>query len=156
VTAENVLEKFIAHVLQHPKVVQSNPKLQSCLIYELKTFLLSHITQIEDCANLSRESNHRANTTYYHWARNTGANHTSCPYSFLFYLCLVSKPQQDFANARQCYFLKDACRHLATMCRQYNDLGSVSRDQQERNLNSIDFPEFENCTRERGTYIGKL
>lgn len=28
------------------------------------------------------------------------------------------------------------------MCRQYNDLGSLARDVEERNLNSINFPEF--------------
>jgi hypothetical protein len=103
---------------------------------------------MEDCAGLSRTSKYQANTTYHNWARSTGANHTSCPYSFVFYLCLISKPQQDLAGVRQCYFLEDACRHLATMCRQYNDFGSVSRDRQEQNLNSINFPEFEICTEE--------
>lgn len=34
------------------------------------------------------------------------------------------------------------CRHLSTMCRMYNDLGSTERDRDEGNLNSIDFPEF--------------
>ena len=29
------------------------------------------------------------------------------------------------------------------MCRQYNDYGSATRDKQERNLNSLDFPEFQ-------------
>jgi hypothetical protein len=43
---------------------------------------------------------------------------------------------------QQLYALEDACRHLAAMCRQYNDLGSVLRDKEERNLNSINFPEF--------------
>jgi hypothetical protein len=29
------------------------------------------------------------------------------------------------------------------MCRMYNDYGSVARDKAERNLNSVNFPEFE-------------
>jgi hypothetical protein len=33
-------------------------------------------------------------------------------------------------------------RHLAVMCRQYNDYGSLVRDAEEGNLNSIDFAEF--------------
>ena len=28
------------------------------------------------------------------------------------------------------------------MCRQYNDYGSIARDRAERNLDSINFPEF--------------
>lgn len=32
--------------------------------------------------------------------------------------------------------------HLATMCRTYNDYGSIRRDMAEGNLNSADFPEF--------------
>ena len=129
--------------------MQGHPTLQSWLRYELKTFLLAHITQMEDCANLSVDYQAN-NNTYYNWAQNTGANHTSCPYSFVFYLCLISKPQQNFASARQRYLLEDACSHLATMCRQYNDFGSVSRDRQEQNLNSINFPEFKIYTREEG------
>ncbi|TGO15183.1 hypothetical protein BTUL_0043g00380 [Botrytis tulipae] len=35
--------------------------------------------------------------------------------------------------------------HLATMCRQYNDLGSVSRDRLEQNLDRINFHEFNFC-----------
>ena len=31
---------------------------------------------------------------------------------------------------------------LAIMCRQYNDVGSLARDLEERNLNSVNFPEF--------------
>jgi hypothetical protein len=73
----------------------------------------------------------------------TSADHTSCPYSFVFYLCLAGEGRSalDF-NIQQRYALEDACRHLAAMCRQYNDLGAVLRDQEERNLNSVNFPEF--------------
>jgi len=145
--AEEVLRKFIAHILQHPTVLKSHPKLQSWLKYELKIFLLGHITQMEDCAKLS-SSTYLPSTTYHNWVRNTGANHTSCPYSFVFYLCLISKPQEDFGGVRQFYFLEETCRHLSIMCRQYNDFGSVSRDRDERNLNSINFPEFETGTGE--------
>ncbi len=28
------------------------------------------------------------------------------------------------------------------MCRQYNDYGSIARDRAEKNLNSVNFPEF--------------
>lgn len=34
------------------------------------------------------------------------------------------------------------------MCRMYNDYGSVQRDKEERNLNSVDFEEFNKRGRE--------
>lgn len=39
------------------------------------------------------------------------------------------------------YLSRSLARHLATMCRQYNDYGSAVRDMDEGNLNSLDFPE---------------
>lgn len=36
----------------------------------------------------------------------------------------------------------DVRLHLATLCRMYNDLGSVQRDENEESLNSMDFFEF--------------
>ena len=37
---------------------------------------------------------------------------------------------------------QDVARRLSTMCRMYNDYGSVARDRAEGNLNSLNFPEF--------------
>ena len=31
---------------------------------------------------------------------------------------------------------------MATVCRQYNDYGSIVRDRAEKNINSVNFPEF--------------
>ncbi|KAK2681862.1 hypothetical protein RAB80_003655 [Fusarium oxysporum f. sp. vasinfectum] len=36
-------------------------------------------------------------------------------------------------------------RHATNMCRMYNDFGSIVRDNAERNMNSIHFPEFALC-----------
>ncbi|CAG8960250.1 hypothetical protein HYFRA_00012770 [Hymenoscyphus fraxineus] len=40
------------------------------------------------------------------------------------------------------YLAEELCAHLATMCRMSNDYGSLARDEAEKNLNSINFPEF--------------
>ncbi|PLB49068.1 hypothetical protein P170DRAFT_475394 [Aspergillus steynii IBT 23096] len=57
--------------------------------------------------------------------------------------CLVSSSACNgadrFAGTRTQYLAQDVCRHLATMCRQFNDYGS----REENNLNSINFPEFQ-------------
>ena len=47
-----------------------------------------------------------------------------------------------FKGAGAAYVSQGLCRHLVTMCRQYNDYGSASRDAEEGNLNSLDFDDF--------------
>jgi hypothetical protein len=147
-----VLTKFVYFALHHPKVLQSPPSLQAWLRHELQTFLIAHITHMEDCAELpaaNAGSNgaftwDKPRTTFFNWVRTTSADHTSCPYSFVFFLCLIGESGKNIvANLHQRYALEDACHHLATTCRQYNDFGSVVRDQEERNLNSVNFPEFD-------------
>jgi hypothetical protein len=146
---EIVLCTFTTHILQHPFVLRSPQYLQSWLCRSLHQFLNAHITHIEDCTLLS--SNGFPATTFYNWVHTTSADHTSCPFSFVFYLCLMhgrrapqGRPCDDlFPGVQVKYLLEDACRHLATMCRQHNDYGSVARDRKEKNLNSIDFPEFQ-------------
>ena len=148
---KQVLSRFVNFVFAHPKVDQSPPSVRRSLRLELVAFLLAHVTQIEDNARFSRQKR-RPNTpsffqspngTYFNWVHTTSADHTSCPYSFAFFTCLISKPGQEcFVTTKQKYLAQDLCRHLATMCRQYNDYGSIARDRAEQNLNSVDFPEF--------------
>ncbi|KAF2026976.1 Ent-kaurene synthase, partial [Setomelanomma holmii] len=144
---EIVLSAYTTHILQHAFVLRSPAYLQSWLRRTLNQFLHAHVTHIEDCVGFPE-------TTYHNWVHTTSADHTSCPFSFVFYLCLMhggravrGKQCDDlFSGARTKYLLEDACRHLATICRQYNDYGSVARDQKEENLNSINFPEFQDAS----------
>lgn len=84
--------------------------------------------------------------TFYHWVRSTSADHTSCPFSFVFFNGLVHAASKDkttttttttvlTASARAAYLAEDACRHLASLCRMYNDAD-------EHALNSLNFPDF--------------
>ena len=148
---EQVLQRFINHILTHPAVVRSPPSVQRTLRRELKVFILAHLTHAEDNARFRTQSLAADRTTefatprssYYSWVRSTSADHTSCPYSFHFLSCLIAKPGEPaFKGVRQRYLAEDMCRHLATVCRQYNDYGSIVRDRAEKNLNSVNFPEF--------------
>ncbi|KAL4871888.1 hypothetical protein BDV12DRAFT_194031 [Aspergillus spectabilis] len=47
-----------------------------------------------------------------------------------------------FHTCEEKYVAEGMCRHLAVMCRMYNDYGSLPRDREEKNLNSVNFPEF--------------
>ena len=142
---------YVTHVLGHSRVIKSVPRLRTKLIGELKKFLVAHITQAEDNYHLRKQIAHPkcsegysgAGRTYYHWVKGVSTDHTSCPFSFVYFLILISPTGKDpFPSARQQYLMEDLYRHLGTMCRQYNDYGSIARDRAEGNLNSINFPEF--------------
>lgn len=77
-------------------------------------------------------------------------------FSFIFYTCLISQPSSRlWASACTSFLAEDLCRNLASMCRMYNDYGSASRDTEEGNLNSMNFPEFVEQGR-YGTKTAKL
>lgn len=161
------LSRFVQRLLQHPSVTGSSAWDQRRLTQELRTYLQAHITQTEDNTQLygkqlgSNRSAHAAGSldeTFATWVHTTSADHTSCPYAFAFVSCFLSSSPaygggaakgnapECFPTASQKYLAARWCRHLAVMCRMYNDLGSVARDVAEGNLNSIDFPEFASNT----------
>ncbi|KAK3945231.1 terpene cyclase [Diplogelasinospora grovesii] len=149
------LRRFVSHVLSHPSILNASSWDRATLRRELRIFLLAHVSQIEDNDRFGRDQDNAkidrdvfssATTSFFQWVRTTSADHTSCPYSFAFVSSLLSASVAGgadcFPSAREKYLAEAACRHLATMCRMYNDYGSLARDRAERNLNSINFPEF--------------
>lgn len=145
------LHGFVKHVLHHPSVLSASAGDRSSLKRELQTFLLAHVKQVEDNLRLNKQQSGGiytdARISFFRWVRTTAADHTSCPYSFSFVSCLLGSKANSrelgcFGCISEKYYSAAACQHLATMCRMYNDYGSVSRDQAEGNLNSINFPDF--------------
>ena len=145
------LGRFVQRILSDPQIEQSSVNDQALLRRELQTFLLAHILHIEDSSRFSQQGSFQSSAapflsptdTYHRWVHTTSADHTSCPYSFAFVVCLTSSGASDcFEGAYTKYLAQDLCSHLAAMCRQYNDYGSLKRDREERNLNSVNFPEF--------------
>ena len=159
IEVEQILSGFVKYVLTHPQVIQAPCSTQKELRKVLGTFLLAHVTQIEDNTLLSSGGSDSTTTIfpcapnkpYFDWVRTTSADHTSCPFAFVFFTCLMKNScSSAFMHIRQKYLAQDMCRHLATMCRQYNDYGSVARDRAERNLNSLNFPEFDRGVGDHG------
>jgi hypothetical protein len=148
------LAGFVSRLFQHPAVTGASVWDQKRLREELRVYLQAHVTQTEDNARLEQYDAGAAATattdTFSHWVRTTSADHTSCPYAFAFVSCWLSssstygggRGDECFPTASQKYFAESWCRHLAIMCRMYNDIGSIARDAAEANLNSVDFPEF--------------
>jgi hypothetical protein len=145
------IRKFLEHLLLHPTVLSSSEFDQLRLKRELRIYLLAHLTQTDDNVRYGAQALpsdksvafKSATTSYFSWVQSTSADHTSCPCAFAFVNCLLSKDGKDcFKTVEEKYVAEDLCRHLAVTCRQYNDYGSVARDRDEKNVNSINFPEF--------------
>ncbi|OTA91600.1 hypothetical protein M434DRAFT_397117 [Hypoxylon sp. CO27-5] len=155
--------------------------MQSQLATELQTFLLAHITQAKDNSylrhNLIFTNNERSPATdpyvqdgdmifpsqehialpersFYNWVRGTSADHTSCPFAFMFFNYLVDSDL--FTYAKTAYVTEDLCRHLASLCRIYNDCAGMVRDREEGNLNSSHFPVFHRHRDSNGQVLGNL
>ncbi|KAH9884983.1 Ent-kaurene synthase [Xylariomycetidae sp. FL2044] len=168
---EAVLSQYVAHVLNHRGVLSSPRKLRDQLRWELEQFLLAQIQHVQDnisfYAQLERNSIRlvsgltgtpdstgqrrlhqfdEAEYSFHKWVTGVSADDTSCPFSFVFFQCQIFSQQSSHSithtNAKAAYLTEDLCRHLATMCRMYNDWGSLARDHDEVNLNSVNFPEF--------------
>lgn len=133
---EFTLDQFIKHILHNTHVAGASSYLQGRLARELEIFLQAHIDQIEDS-----QEGIPSGRSLYQWVRSTSADHTSCPMSFVYYNCLVGSSLLETSSATS-YVAEDLCRHLATMCRIYNDYGSIARDRKEGNLNCADFSEI--------------
>jgi hypothetical protein len=150
------LQRFITYFQSHSTMARSPLAVQDLVSRLLARFLLAHIGHNKDNERLRKRRKHRhefisetALHTYFDWLHSTGANDTSCTFSFYFFSTLISKPGKScFDGARAGYFAQALARHLSAMCRQYNDYGSVDRDRQEANLNSLDFVEFRSAAYE--------
>ena len=147
-----ILSDFVDYVTGHPATLRQSSTMRQHLLHSLRTFLHAQLTQLSDNARLA--SFGAPSIPYHEWVHTTSAAHTSCHYSFLFFCCLINltpgqwEKEECFTTVRQKYLALDVCAHLATMCRMYNDVGSVARDREENNVNSVDFPEFDtdaNC-----------
>ncbi|KAK3934391.1 hypothetical protein QBC46DRAFT_427605 [Diplogelasinospora grovesii] len=168
--AESILRRFACYIFQHPAVVSSPKHVRRQLHQELEVCMLAHIDHEEDNSRfITQQSPSDSGAvakfdsprgTYYSWIRNTSADNTHSPFTFVFFSCLAaaaaaaaaasltgtSGPLEGgasfFQGVRQHYLSQAASRHLAHLCRGYNDLGSVARDRAEGNLNSLNFAEF--------------
>ncbi|KAF7862707.1 hypothetical protein EAF04_007580 [Stromatinia cepivora] len=149
------LLRFKTHVLRHHSIQNASETTLAHLSKQLENFLLAHLTHSSDNASFAQLPGHDADTpvtfpaprTYWDWVRNIAAVHTSCPYSWDWLSCRIASAIKDdpFPTVLTKYLSAELGQHLAVMCRMYNDYGSLARDKAEKNLNSVNFPEFEHC-----------
>ena len=159
------LSNYARYLIEHRSVQRASVADRNNLILELRAYLLAHITQIEDNTRLKAQKSATTNhttifkspkTSYYAWVQSISADHTSVPVAFAFLTCLIGARSGDhsrsdcFDGVQQKYYAQSLSHHLGIMCRQENDYGSMARDFEEGNLNSLNFPEFHHDTVARG------
>ncbi|KAK4174302.1 hypothetical protein QBC36DRAFT_43293 [Triangularia setosa] len=146
---KTTVSTFLSNLLSRPYVHTAPPLLQSHLRLALKSYLSSHLTQLQSNHTLSLQpptSHHKTLATpsspLYEWIHTTASSHTAGPLAISLFLCLLSSWT---LSPKIHYLFSSIARHLAALCRVYNDLGSLERDKQEDNTNCVNFPEFEGC-----------
>ena len=161
---ESTLTRFISHILTHRAVVQSPHHIRLYLHQSLERYILAHIAHEEANARFASEQ-HSTNglhdsldsqdlptiktfpalqLDYYTWTIAISARDIGCSFAYhLFTLLALPDPSQPFfQGAKQHWYSARVDHHLAVMCRQYNDCGSLARDAAEGNINSLNFAEF--------------
>ena len=155
---ESTIGHYIEEMLDYSSIQDASIFDRKHFFNELQTFLLSHITQIEDNIRFSAQDSmhsstidifNSARTSYFTWVHTTGGDSVSCPMSFAFFTCTLGafcsrkgNAEKCFISARRRYLASDLCTRLTVMSRMYNDLGSFARDRAEKNVNSVNFPAF--------------
>ncbi|KAF7881618.1 uncharacterized protein EAF02_006306 [Botrytis sinoallii] len=126
----DTLIRFKDHVLNHPSIYKASESSLAHLSKQLEAFLLAHLTHSTDNSWFAQLSGHDADAPVTFPASRT-------------YWDWETKPFPHRAHKVSFRGAGPASRsHVVAM---YNDYGSLARDKAEKNLNSVNFPEFEKC-----------
>ena len=121
---------------------------------EIINYILHHITQLQDSRRLALQHHidgadtrfSSPRSSYMTWLYTTGAGTIAAPMSFAFFKCYMGG---WIFNGRECFPILTTTplahrmnHHIGTFPRMYNEFGSIARDRNEQNLNSVNFPEF--------------
>lgn len=127
-SVKRTLDRYVREIMLHAGVRTASRNDLEQLRRELQDFLLAHIAQMEDNAILKSSDTSKnsgsgsgaefnSKISYFQWSRTTGSQHISCPVSFAFYCCLLTRTA-DFGRRRDCfptpvqkYLAADLCGH---------------------------------------------
>ncbi|MCJ1342374.1 hypothetical protein MMC31_000556 [Peltigera leucophlebia] len=151
--AISICKGFAEAITKYSHVVNASQSDHLELRSDIKNYLSYHLEQLEDNKRFA-EQKHQAGTntkfetprsSYPTWVHTVGAGHVSGPFSFSFLVCYMGG---SVRGGTDCFSLKQKLVsyrmnwHIGAFCRMYNDYGSIVRDADECNINSVNFPEF--------------
>ncbi len=153
-SAVSVFKEFAEAVASYPLVADASRSDLLELRSETKKYLLYHLEQLDDNARFAQQPHQPGkntkfltpSTSYQTWVHTVGAGHVSGPFSFAFFACVMGGSTRGgadcFTSVKQKLTAYSMNEHIGAFCRMYNDYGSITRDRNECNLNSVNFPEF--------------
>ncbi|PWY69650.1 hypothetical protein BO94DRAFT_579143 [Aspergillus sclerotioniger CBS 115572] len=149
---EDMLRRIVSYVWDHPKVQLASTADKKQLLVDLRLFFLSHLDQLDDNEQLQKDrtctqphasyltlSAKPRHSSLFNWIQMTSGHHTGGAAALSFLLCLAAAGNNALPSPRARYIGEKLSQSLRGLARIQNDYGSIDRDQQECNLNSIDF-----------------
>ncbi|KAF1998135.1 hypothetical protein P154DRAFT_536561 [Amniculicola lignicola CBS 123094] len=121
---------------------------------ETKNYLLAHLVQLVDNKRLAAQKSANAGPAFERpsmgfalWLQYIGSVHIGAPIGLAWISACMSnkirgKGKDCFSTVKQKIMACNANAHFGRQSRLFNDYGSVARDDNEDNLNSINFLEF--------------
>jgi hypothetical protein len=111
----SVVQKCADRTLQHPAVTSVPQRIQFDVRQELAAYLQAQITSAA-CRSSDADARTKGKSLF-KWVRKLGAEDTSCPYPFAFYMPLsIWTVQEEWkSDPSREYMLEALCGHLATM-----------------------------------------
>jgi hypothetical protein len=149
-----VFFRWASYLMTYPSLQLASALDLHALRVESKNYLLYHIHQTADNQRLASQTPFNPSTPFRHpsmgyapWLHTIGGGHIAATFALTWVQACVGHkvrgPGHDcFSSVKQKCMVWNANSHSAKQLRMFNDYGSVVRDVDERNLNSIQFPEF--------------
>ncbi|KAJ2994197.1 hypothetical protein NUW58_g1623 [Xylaria curta] len=146
------LKGIIRHLWQAPYVRTTAHHSRDQLKVTVVSFITAHLIQTEQSKLLAaqppaEEGRHKTlvnpPSSLLTWVRTVSSDHTIGPFAVAAFCCMYGHGFDGSSSPQSNYILQDVAHHLASLCRLYNDYGSITRDRAEDNLNIINFPEFQ-------------
>ncbi|KAF2744064.1 hypothetical protein M011DRAFT_196271 [Sporormia fimetaria CBS 119925] len=153
-SALSVLQNWAHFHLTYPSLAHASHSDTLNLIHETKSYLLAHLAQLTSNQHLASQSASsiprpfRAPTMgFAPWLHNIGSGHIGAKIGLTWFSAcsgarLRGKGKDCFSTVKQKLMIWNADAHAGKQLRMFNDYGSIVRDAEENNLNSVDFAEF--------------
>lgn len=151
VHAQQAFKRFIRYLWQAPYMQVTAEYNKAQLKFTIQDFLIAHLTQTEDSRRLAAQQLPEQGknkifayprSSLHKWTHTTSGDHTAGPFAVAAFFCMLGQGKDLMPSPQSKYIAQNMSRHLAALCRLYNDFGSMARDRAENNLNSVNFAEF--------------
>jgi hypothetical protein len=152
--ALDVFSRWATYQMNYPSLQSASALDMQALRFESKNYLLYHLHQTADNQRLASQTSfspsipfRNPSMGYAPWLHVIGGGHIAATIALVWVqACMGNKirgPGRDcFSSVKQKCMIWNANTHSAKQLRMFNDYGSITRDAEERNLNSTHFPDF--------------